>query len=162
LHAELLDVPTLIWAPGRLEPGIHTAPAATADLLPTAASLAGLEPAIGQGRDLLAPALQTQRPILAGSLLYGSQQSCLSFGLWKLIVPEAPGAASRLYWLAGDPAEQHDRLATEPARSAALADLLARTAAETGQSTAASPEPPGTVPLDPELEQSLRALGYLD
>ena len=74
---------------------------------------------------------------------------------WKLIRRERDAVETFLFNRAEDPAEESDLSASFPVRAAALSTLLAehlRRPAETSVEE---------VPLSPEIEEAMQALGYL-
>jgi arylsulfatase A-like enzyme/Flp pilus assembly protein TadD len=163
VHEAALRVPFLLVAPG-LAPGRADAEVSQADLAPTLAALAGLEPAAGiDGATLVERSgtgfeLRAER---AGALyaesLYGRHvygwaqlQSARRDG-WKLV----RGASQRLFDTGADPGEGNDVAATEGARVGALSralDGFAALEAAPGEGAAA---------VDAALAARLGSLGYL-
>jgi hypothetical protein len=79
---------------------------------------------------------------------------------WKLVyVPTRNGASRRLYDLRSDPGEERDLSAIEPEKADELQVLLdtirLNDTRATGAANTESPE------ITPEMEEKLRALGYL-
>lgn len=178
-YEEVLSVPLIVRGPGvargvRREGALHHL-----DLMPTLLELAGAPaPPDAQGRSFAAwlrdeapaspPAL---RPLVSASWMlpppFEPPAFALRLGTDKLIRGRGPSGWSELgFDLAADPRERRPRpLATpdlrarlddyERAASAVRRELAGRAA--TGPAAAPSP-----VQLDPEREQTLRALGYIE
>lgn len=131
LYDELLRVPLAIRAPG-MPAGRVAAPVSLLDLTPTVLDLLGL-PARGQGRSLVGAArgdakalaaLRT-RPQAFGRPLYRSDAWGVLAGGRKWVVREGK---QRVWDVAADPGETHDRIATSDvsAYPGLLADALGR------------------------------------
>jgi arylsulfatase A-like enzyme len=166
LYRELVRVPGLLWVPGG-SPAVVEEPAELADFAPTLLALLGVEPPPYPGRDLLsgpvAGALEEGPPWVGGFLLYGPERAAVRRGPWKLVVPVGGGGGSELYDLEGDPGEHRDLAAERPERAAELRGLLQRVLAERRQlGRRLGLEPSRPAQLDPERQESLRALGYVD
>jgi len=106
-----------------------------------------------RGRDLLAevglkPDLysETEYPRVAG----WAPLQALTDGRWKTI---RAGAATEVYDLQTDPAEQHDLASSSPNVVAAMAAQIA--------ALRAADAAPGARRISPEAEQRLRSLGYV-
>jgi len=158
LYEPTVRVPLVVWAPGRVAPGRHTALASTLDVAPTILALLGIpSPPAMHGRDLLA-AGGGAHDVVAESMDRG--QLMLRRGPWKLIRTErdsyytdvfAPRRGTcELYHLATDPDEVTDLAATHPE---VVAELSAALDAWEQRTLVAAPP---AVPVD-----ELRALGYL-
>lgn len=170
LWEEMLRVPLVVWAPGRVAPRVREEPAMGIDVAPTLLRLLDLDvPAWMEGRDLLAPSLPP-RDVVAESVR--RFQVALLAERWKLVRTLKgywiTGAFHRdagdveLYDLAADPGELTDLAAREPARVRELgarldAWLVARGVAPDG--TVAAEPAPAVSPADRER---LRALGYVE
>ena len=166
LHREEVQVPLILWYPGRLPAGVRVgALVRSVDLFPTLAELAGLDlPRRVEGESLV--------PLLAGddpppgraafAELYvtskhpsaGSSWASIEEGPWKLILRLDTGRGW-LYDVKRDPEEQFDLSGRLPNRAAAMGRRLRRFLAERG-----GPRTPAR-PLTPREEEQLRALGYL-
>ncbi len=168
LYEAEIGVPLAIDLPGRGGRRVGC-PVGQAGLLPTLCDYLGLDCPDGLPvASWLAPA--GPEPFIAseGVAARPAHRTIVS-GAWKLVhqpdgIPGAtPSVATRsLYRLDRDPGETHDLLADEPPSDAALA--AERTLA--GALEASVPAPPDvereTAPLDADVEERLRELGYLD
>ncbi|HUZ76218.1 MAG TPA: sulfatase [Chloroflexota bacterium] len=120
-------VPLLLSWPGHVPPGGSVnAPTQAIDIFPTFLEMAGLRASPqAQGASVLP--LLDGRDDGATRAAYGSMPdyvfTSVASGGWKLLRNNASGS-QRLFDLIGDPAEQHDQLAAEPAVAAALAANL--------------------------------------
>jgi arylsulfatase A-like enzyme len=178
-YEEVLGVPLVVRGPG-VARGVRRAdPLHHLDLMPTLLELAGAKAPPGlQGRSFAA-SLREGAPPLEGPARARASASwmlppqlrppalALRLGTDKLIRQQgAAGARELRFDLASDPHEQKplpDPLpalraaldAQERATSAVREDLVARAAA-------ARSRPSAPVVLDPEREQTLRALGYIE
>jgi arylsulfatase A-like enzyme len=162
-----LRVPLIVWAPGRVAPGRRTAAARGIDVAPTLLTLAGLPvPPAMEGRDLL-HATGDDPPIVSES--QRGFQIALRRGPTKLIrtlddffyvdAYARDAGTTELYDLDKDPGEKIDRAATDPADTAALFNAI-DTWLTAKHAVATSPAP--ATPVGPDLERSLRALGYVE
>jgi arylsulfatase A-like enzyme/Flp pilus assembly protein TadD len=157
LYDGALRIPLVVAGPG-VTAGEYRQPVSIADVAPTVARLAGLPVPAGpqgmSGRDLLAEGgppggvyAETMYPRVMG----WSGLTAIVEERWKVITPE--GAASELYDLANDPAEQQDASAKRPeivqAASARLTEIAA----------AQTASPPSAASA--EAQERLRALGYV-
>jgi arylsulfatase A-like enzyme len=160
LYQEQLHVPFLLKHPEGLGAGRRIAALVRqVDVLPTILDTLGSEAPPGiEGRSLV-PLLRgagvSALPAFASLDLDGRRIESVELGGRKLIqtlahdrLPEQ----TELFDLAADPAERHDLADEDPVATRRLLALLERPrrAPEIEQ-----------VPLDPELERQLRALGYL-
>lgn len=160
LFDETLRVPLLIRAPARLPPGRRAAQVETRALPGTLLALAGVRAGAPwaphllelQESDRLPAYSHTTLPALGDGAHRPSLVSIRDSD-WKLIRELDRDDAALLFDLATDPGEQHDVAAVDPARAndyrARLRLWLERGAAR------------GAVPLDPDLMERLRALGYV-
>lgn len=166
LYEEVLRVPLVIRLPGGARAGTTLdAPADQVDLAPTLLALAGL-PAPGDlpGESWLR-ALEGGAPPDAESLSWLEHPAFSLAGIvrdgWKGIRnsggwrPPLERGPFELYDLRRDPREANDLAGAEPLRRHGLVGRLGAREARLGR-TADAPE----VAIDPELERSLRALGY--
>ncbi|HEX7183954.1 MAG TPA: sulfatase [Thermoanaerobaculia bacterium] len=177
LFEEMLRIPLVLWAPGRLRPAEVTARTDNLDLHATLVQLCGLMPPKGSpasaGRSLLSVAsgaLPEIPHLAAASSVRGGIYSAIA-GRWKLIWAPRVGIGwgqgdgrgrSRdpeyLYDLEKDPREQtnlagHGDLAAAWLRSRLLAWI---------ESSRSADEKPENAPVDPETLNRLRALGYVN
>jgi arylsulfatase len=173
LYEEMVRIPLVLWAPGRLRPGAVEAPTDSLDLHATLVEMAGLQPATPSGgRSLLGVARGEPGDYLhlaAASSLKGGIYSAQS-DRWKVIWAPRTGigwglgsALGRsadpeyLFDLQRDPGEKTNRAGLgdiEAAwlRSRLLAWIEKNSQAEDGEK--------GAEPVDPETLNRLRALGY--
>ncbi len=166
VHEEAIRIPLFLLGRG-IEPAVVDDPVSLVDLTPTLASLAGI-PARAEwsGRSLLAaPAERALYAFESAGTLSGTL--ALLRGGRKVIGFEDPAAVARgeiyaAYDLGVDPGERNDLAASGAewpaellaANAAELSELL-RPAAGAESGAAAAP-----VPLDPQLLEQLRELGY--
>jgi hypothetical protein len=165
LHAESVDVPLILHAPGVIEPGSGGGVASVLDVMPTALALLGvpagetrldgasLVPRLGGeagagGRELLLH-LDLREVGRLGAL-------ALQRGDEKLVLSRHP-YARRLHDLNLDPEEQRDLAAEHPERVAALGRRLAERYAERRQ----DPLPRAAVRVEADVREALAALGYV-
>jgi arylsulfatase A-like enzyme len=154
---ELLRVPLIVWGPG-VAAGREAAPVSVADITPTVLDAVGIErPRTMFGLSLW-PALTERRaigkrPLLAESTMYGSEQKTLILWPHKLVLGPEEGRRA-LFDIEADPGETRDLLRARPELAASLGEMLEGLSA-------------GRVPashesrLSPELDEALRALGYV-
>jgi arylsulfatase A-like enzyme len=170
LYEELLDIPLVLWSPGRLVPGIVEKPTDTLDLHATLVDLCGLGEPEGDGRPLLRQPLRDDGYVhlAAASSVIGGIYSAQA-GRWKLVWAPRYGyhwgmgdgrGRSRdpeyLFDLESDPGERVN-LAGE--RSLEVAWLRSRLLAWIQRNRSTEP-PRAQEPVDAETEHRLRALGY--
>jgi arylsulfatase A-like enzyme len=168
LWQEMVHVPLIVWAPGRVAAGVRSDLAAAVDVAPTLLRLAGTDvPATMEGHDLLGSRAD-RRELVAESLQ--DLQIALFDGRWKLLRTlddyyattrfHREAGAIELYDLAQDPAERTDLSAVETSR---VTDMKARLdtwmAAHALAPNTAPPPPPAISPAD---RGRLRALGYIE
>jgi arylsulfatase A-like enzyme len=175
-YEEVLRVPLIVRGPG-VAHGVRRAEVLHhLDLMPTLLELAGAPvPQQAQGRSFAAllragaptDAWPTRPLASAGWILpapFEAPALVLRLGTEKLMRLKAPGGwHEQSFDLASDPHEERPRADANPALRAALdanqrASETLRAALE---ASALGPEP-GPVLLDPEREQTLRALGYIE
>ncbi len=176
LYREVLEVPLVIWGPGRVPAGTDVAATVeTLDLMPTLLELAGLEsPSTLQGRSLTpwfdsdTAAAANERVAIAERLPLaaneGQSESVAAVsGRWKLIhnTVRIDGRPEfELFDRVADPAEQHNVADAHPERVAALrAEIEAwreRTAALRLEADDDAAEG-----MDAQELERLRALGYV-
>ncbi len=160
MYQELLRVPLLVWGPG-VRPGVREVPVSLADLLPTLLEAVGLPPEPGLAGRSLWPLLTRGRApdesaLVVEGTLHGPDRKALVRWPWKLVV--TAGEPHRLHHLARDPSETLDLAEQEPGRVASLLEELHDRTSEAA--AARTREVPAR--LDAEIEEQLRALGYLD
>ena len=155
LHDDLLHVPLILRAPGRLPPGASVAaPVRTLDVLPTVLELAGIPVPAGLAGVSLLPALRGEAPYPAEAFAeereHGLALTALRLGDEKLLA--GPGGELR-YDVARDPGETHALPGPAPEALRRAFDGFARRfparALETGD-------------LDAATLQHLRELGYVE
>jgi arylsulfatase A-like enzyme len=166
LHVETLDFPLLVKTPGQRTPRRVGELAQHIDILPTITDLLGLEAPTGiQGRSLAshlessnAPGhLFPVRPIFSHVSLVRGLTTSIVVGEWKLIDRQGRGEReTHLYRWRDDPNEMNDLAPQFPIRTLALRSLLDEKIASRGTALAAD-----EAVLSPEIEERLRALGYL-
>lgn len=167
---EMLRVPLIVWAPGRVPPAQRDEPASGVDVAPTLLALAGLEPSPEmEGRNLLAPA-GASRPIVAEAVRGG--QIAIRDGRWKLVRTHQPNWVNEafhpappqveLYDLTADPGERTNRVADVPDAAAALGARLDAWMHAHGLALDGTGYVRASAPLPPDQRDRLRALGYLE
>ncbi len=136
-HEGGIRTPLIASWPARIAGGGAWRPhvAHVMDIMATCVEVAGAAyPAAVEGRAILPPAGRSLLPALLGqpaeprTLIFEHERNAaIRDGDWKLVGRDVlgrdglrPGARWELYNLAGDPAEQHNLAATEPARVAEL------------------------------------------
>jgi len=181
LYEELIHVPLIIRLPDTMNraAGLVEAPVSLVDVMPTIASLAGIPLPDGDfpGRSLLEPA--GERFLRSG--IWGKRAPDLyavSSGSRKYIyLKDLPGGredfrnskrfgtvreiagAEMFFDIHSDPGEQHDITGEMPAVEAALREEMEHWLAEMGMATSPGQAEQGK--LDRELEEKLRAMGYM-
>ena len=174
LYEVNLRVPLLIRPPGGRPAGWRGSdPVSLLDLYPTLLELTGL-PAPGEvrGRSLVplwtAPEGEGDRELFAeDSWEDVYSRFSIRAGRFKLIrtvvhrgedgVP--PGLQDEMFDLVEDPGETRNLIAAWPGRAE---DLAARLTAHLERMRTKDGDLPGEVPIDPETEERLRSLGYID
>jgi len=177
LYDEMIRVPLLIYAPGLLPAGKRIAtPVRSLDIYPTLGELLGfavpdglqgesLVPLIrdgesGEGRPIISE--HREDPILRRIGHGSGVMVSLRRGRWKLIVNQVPAQLIErprleLYDMDADPGERTNVADRHP-------DVVQRLEAEVARFVATSAshaaEPDGA-PLDPEVLEQLRKLGYV-
>jgi len=166
LYEEVLRVPLIVRLPGGAAGGrTLDAPVDQIDLAPTLLALAGAPPAPELPGESWLGVIAGGAPPDPESLAWLEHPSFSLAGIvragWKGVRnaggwrPPLERGPFELYALDRDPREATDLAGREPLRRRWLAGQLAAREARLGRTTAA-PE----VAIDPELERSLRALGY--
>jgi len=166
LYPEVLGVPLVVAAPGRLPAGVRVGePVGLHDLHPTLLDLAGVEAA---ARSLvpLASGGEARKPIAAAAWpdpvwaehageRFARQWRLFRRDSWALLIPDGDPSSAELYDLASDPEMREDRATREPER---LAELSAAAAAHFGPQADAAFTTPLEIPDD--VAQQLQRLGY--
>ena len=178
LWEEVVRIPWIVWAPGRIPAGTRIDTAAqTVDLMPTIVELAGLPEVAGQDGVSFAPALRgdgppppADRPIVLQEFNRWGVVRTLPEGIYKLTTPIHPKKRDRLlsgkktalqrvrlFDLAQDPAERNEISSEHP-------DIVARLTADLAALGSATPMANSNHRDDiteEELE-GLRAIGYVE
>ena len=161
LHAQVTRVPLIVASERVARGSVVEEDVRTLDILPTILDLAGLPAAAGpptEGQSLLAPASRAARVTYAEGMLYGPTERSLVREGFKLVEDDGHGGA-RLYDLRVDPAELHDLSAQRPQQTAEMRQMLIEHR-ERLESSAI--EADRDVPPTPEMNEALRALGYVE
>ncbi|HET7293074.1 MAG TPA: sulfatase [Vicinamibacteria bacterium] len=165
LYEELLRVPLILYAPGRLEPRRVAQPVSTIDVLPTLRELAGV------------PRGQQDAGVSLLATLRGEVKETRSFfpmrfwkpsnvrlarkavvhGRHKYIV-EQPVNTEELYDLEADPGERRNLAASEPAL---VAELRERLRSFERSAPSYPREFASKVPITRDQAEELKALGYV-
>ncbi|MEM7307817.1 MAG: sulfatase [Planctomycetota bacterium] len=155
LYEEQLRVPLIVKLPGARAGGTERGVAEHVDVLPTVLGELGLALPRGvAGRDLFGPGAERERTQLAFLDHDGHRVRSVVRGDDKLLHTPDEEPAWRLFDLAADPGETRDLAAERPVAAGYLrAALRARMAA-------LAPPAAESVELDPEMEATLRSLGY--
>jgi arylsulfatase A-like enzyme len=162
LYEGVLRVPLLVHFPGGAGAGRReNAPISQVDLLPLVAAELGLAlpagvegVAPGRRESLLAQAFRDPFSVSTYGERYDRDLVALVRWPWKLIASDR--GAHELYQLAEDPAEA--RPVVDPVLAAELDGALQRARAALGPER----EAPRATGVDAELQDSLRALGYIE
>src|SRR5262249_17771816 len=110
---EIVRVPLIVWAPGRVAPGVRDDVAGGLDVAPTLLALAAVDvPSSMEGHDLLVG--PTRAPVVSEAIL--GMQIALRDGDWKIVRTlreyyvttsfHRQAGTTELYDLASDPHEQ--------------------------------------------------------
>jgi choline-sulfatase len=167
LYEEVLRIPLLLRLPGRAHAGaVLPGPVDQIDVAPTLLELAGAPvPAELPGTSLLAELRGVPRPPRVSlAWLKRGEEMLASAALqqWKLIrrdgawIPPAGLPPYQLFGLASDPRERDDLALARRVRREWLIGQL-----RSGEARYLSGDAAESIVLDPELEEALRALGYL-
>jgi arylsulfatase A-like enzyme/Tfp pilus assembly protein PilF len=159
VYEATLRIPLIMAGPG-VPAGVAANQSQILDVMPTILDLAGVEvPKAVQGRSLVRDVRGTRVDVAALSETWyprhhfgWSELVAIRDGRYKLIA--AP--RRELYDLEADPGETHDLAAINPARADALERALRE---KLSALSARKPSAPRAV--DPDVEQRLRALGYV-
>jgi arylsulfatase A-like enzyme len=167
LYPEVLRVPLVVAAPGRLPRGVRVREAVSLqNLHPTLLELAGIEPSAGGSLVGLVEHEPLATPIVAGAWpdpvwaahagsRFGHEWRLFRQGDWALLLPVGDPAGAELYHLATDPGMHDDRAARETER---VAELVLAAGAPLGLLTREPASAPLAIP-DAVADQ-LRQLGY--
>jgi len=170
LWEEMLRVPLIVWAPGRVAPAVRPDVATGLDVAPTLLGLLHLPPAASmEGRDLFGSAAPP--PTFVAEAVKGSQVM-LREGPWKLVrtldgvwvndaFHRAPGEVE-LYDLSSDPEERTSRSAADPAVVAELSARLDAWLAAHGVGPDGAGYRETAPPVARPVADRLRALGYAE
>jgi arylsulfatase A-like enzyme len=164
LHAETLDVPLLVKLPQQQRARQVTEVVQQLDLLPTILDLVGVpQPTQSEGRSLMPLLTQPideslgDRPGYSHVSLVRGLTTSVIVGEWKLISRKHQGRETiNLYRWPDDKDEHNDLSSRFPVRTRSLAALL-----EEKLASPTSVLQGEEAKLDRELEQRLKALGYL-
>jgi arylsulfatase A-like enzyme len=183
VHREVLGVPLIITGPGVPAGRRLVNPVPMVDLMPTILDLmnvagSGLEMGRSQANPVrgMPEAAAPERAIYSeawaerayrarGFDLIEQPTTALQLGDWKIIRSRSQGRfVYELYDLSRDPRETNDRFGQYPEETANLLRLLDRYDERVKELHERLGGPiAGTAPgVDPDLEEKLRALGYLD
>ena len=177
LYQESVAVPLIFRGPGVPAGRRVETPVAQADLMPTILAIFGLSPPprsharsllgllrgvedAGPPRPLYSEGHAHRQPAPGGWRRFESPTFAVRLGARKLIREPGDGRAE-LYDLTADPDERRNLLEQEPGAASELGELLERYLAEHRAAAGRAGAAPAPL-LDPEREQKLRALGYLD
>jgi arylsulfatase A-like enzyme len=171
LYEEVLRVPFVWHGPGLVAAGRRVADVVSlADVVPTVLDLLALPmPALVQGKSL-APLLEPGRTagpaagrVVFSENLQGDDAFVARSAEWKAAF-DANGALRRIHALGPDPGERTatSGSAFSAAAAAARAGFTAECERLRAQLPSAAAAPVVSAPPDPEHEQRLRALGYVE
>ncbi len=163
LFDELIRVPLVFWARGRLPRGVVIdEPVGLSDIAPTIAELAGIAGAPSVDGTSLVPFLRGDGPesrpvfsVLYEPLLPRIKLAAVRVGTQKLIYRESDKAWLS-YDLAVDPGEQAPTEATLDALRSALTEYVAQSSAYLAEKSA------GEEALPRDVSERLRQLGYVE
>ena len=157
LYAESLEVPMIVKSPGQVKGQRVTVPAQHIDLMPTLLEQMNLPiPVTVEGQSLARP--EPKR--IYSHLKLGKSPLFYSVidGDWKMIRMQTAEATTRsLFNRRTDPGETEDLWNQNPIRGAWMERLIDKKIA-----ASAEPPPASDATVDPELEEALGALGYLE
>ena len=163
VYGELINVPLMIRYPKALAPSTYVLPVQHVDLLPTILDLVNIDsqPYSPSGTSIISRLknkrqTQQEEVILSEHLRtgWGTPQRAVIFDGWKLIT-DLDSDACRLFKTVDDPHDREDLSGSNPQMVKKLRAMLDRKL----RAFDSSPQPE-KVDLDPQLEQSLKSLGY--
>lgn len=168
LHRELLRIPLIVWdSRGTRGSGPRDEPVDLLDVTATLLAVAGAEPLPAmRGRDLLAPGGLAERGLLAelhpdapfeSHVRPRHQRVALLRWPWKTILDREGEAV--LYRLDRDPHERRPLAPAGPETPSGLVEAAREWAEARTADTGDASEAP---PLDPEVVEGLRELGYVE
>lgn len=163
LHEHQLRIPLIVRLPGGADGGRRVADlAALTDVMPTMLGLARVAvPQAVQGRDLLAapaPDAAPREAVFAAGVKWKPRQFAVQTVDRKLIKDFGSGRAT-LYDSVGDPWEQKDIAAGNGVEAFRLGELLDRHLVEAGRHPGVGR---ASAEIDPQVQERLRSLGYLE
>jgi arylsulfatase A-like enzyme len=169
LFEEIVRVPLIVWAPGRVGAAVRDDPVSGLDVAPTLLRLTGLDvPPTMQGHDVS----QRPRPDPVVSEAILGRQVALRDGDWKIVrtlrdyyVTTAffhEAGDVELYDLAHDPREARNLVTLEPERLAAMSIALDAWLRANGLDRTAPPRRSPPAAPDRERDERLRTLGYVE
>ena len=165
LYDELLRVPLILYAPGRVEPRRVAQPVSTVDVLPTLRELAGMPPGERDAGVSLLATLRgdVQEPRSFFPMRFWKPtnvrlaRKAVVRGRYKYIV-EQPVNVEELYDLESDPGERRNLAASEPAL---LSELRERLRHFERSAPSYPREFASQVAISREQAEELKALGYV-
>ncbi len=167
LYSESLEVPMIVRFPGQSEGRKVTVPVQQIDIMPTILEALNLGiPDTVQGRSLFrvgdepVDGFNSATPKIYSHLKLGNSPLIHSVidDDWKLIRTESPeGVKIELFNWKADPGETENQSESHPIRAAWLEQAIDHKLA-----ISVLPPPTEAAVVDPEIEESLEALGYLD
>ncbi len=132
-----IRVPSVLWAPGYLQPGISDAFVTAQDVLPTLLQAAGLSEGIPEGLDgdtrwqaILSDEVKVPSALPPREFyVQGFDGTALIRGPWKLVLPFSPlpwvNPPPQLYNIYADPSEKRDRAEDFPDRVVSMQATMA-------------------------------------
>jgi arylsulfatase A-like enzyme len=161
LFEESVRVPWILWYPGEIPSGTAVGGVVSLeDVAPTLLALIGAPPLPeAAGRDL-STHIRTGQPPRQPVLLNLEKAAALRGPDWKVIAPGG-GAPAVFYDLERDPGELEPRPARRVAPGA-LRALRQRMAAELRRARSLPWEGSDPAELEPDLQEKLEALGYIE
>ncbi|MEM9380856.1 MAG: sulfatase [Planctomycetota bacterium] len=157
LYDELVHVPLIVRAPGRVDPTVVSSPVRHIDVAPTLLELCGLPPDPQfVGRSLVPLArgeAEPPRATLAHGNMWALPRTSWTAEGWKLIVRD--GAAPELYHVAEDPRERTNLAEAQPERLASM-----RAELEAVESRMQALQRGEAADLDAQARDVLGGLGY--
>jgi arylsulfatase A-like enzyme len=170
LWEEMVHVPLVVWAPGRVSPAVRTDLASGLDVAPTLLRLMHLDvPPTMEGHDLLGSGAPRDAVVAEAPL---GLQVMLRAGDWKLLRTlhdyyattafHREAGAIELYDLAHDPDERTNLASGDPVRLAEMQARLDGWMATHGVQASDATPAPVLPPVPPAERDRLRALGYVE